>query len=99
MKKIELRTLAAIFDLNVQQGGFGDSRSKVRAKIVSKLAENNDATQKQIIEMAVLARAATALEQWQNNCASRRLGFLNAQATKSSSLTSDDKPVQNCSFE
>jgi hypothetical protein len=100
MKKIELRTLAAIFDLNVQQGGFGlptrDSCKRIKANLAD---ASNYTTQKQIVEMAVTVRAAAAPKQWQNNCASRRLGFLNAQVTKSSSLQGDDRPVQNCNFE
>jgi hypothetical protein len=83
MKGIELRTLAAFYDLCVQQGNLTgapptpDSHPLIKAK----LAANDYGTQKDIVTMAVLERAKTASAAYRNDCASRRLGILNAALT------------------
>jgi peptidoglycan hydrolase-like protein with peptidoglycan-binding domain len=94
MEKIELRTLAAIFDLCVQQGSFGGAKAAIKNNIASK----SYSSQKEILSMAVIERGKTAAEKWQNNCASRRLGFVNAQATESKDLGGDKATIGNCNY-
>lgn len=95
LKRVELRTIAALFDFSVQQGSMKPS---TKTRIKDKIAANNYATQAAFMEMAVVEMAKGAGEEWQNACASRRLGFLKAQATPSSNLSGKAYTVQNCNY-
>ena len=73
----------------------------VRVKYVgtkSKIESSSYGSQKEIAAMAVRERAKLAASTWQNNCASRRLGVLDAQATPSSDLGGAAYTIQNCNY-
>ena len=100
MQKIELRTLAAIFDVAVQQGGFPRARNHNAAmnSIKQKISVETFSSQNEIIKMAVIEKAKDASNEYQNNCASRRLGFVNAEKTASTNLKGNQIPVDNCNY-
>ena len=78
----------------IQQGGFSKAKSTIQTKISSESFNS----QKQIVEMSVVERAKTSSAAWQNNCASRRLGFINAEATESSQHGGDTYKVKNINY-
>jgi hypothetical protein len=101
MKRIELRTFGAIFDLCIQQGGFGSPLipdSNARPNIKAKIAANTFTSQRDLVKMAVLERAGKASASSRNDCASRRLGFLNAQATPSTIFGTPGKTRANIHY-
>jgi len=98
MEHIEIRTLAAVFDLCVQQGGFNDKPPIAKKAIEDNLRTKTYSSQKEILEMAVLERARTASADWRNTCGSRRLGFLNAAATPCSAFEGKSVTISNSNY-
>jgi hypothetical protein len=96
LKEIDLKTFCSIFDVCIQQGSFGKI---ARKKIEVKINNNSFSSQDEIIRMAVIERAKVSGSEWQNNCGSRRLGFLNSKATNCSHLSGKSYTIDNCNYQ
>jgi hypothetical protein len=76
---VALRSYAALFDLCVQQ----NSLDKALAAIKQRCADAPPATQRALLEIAVVERGKKASSEWVSDCVSRRMGILSGQAWES----------------
>lgn len=67
-----LRCLASLYDLCVQQGSLDKARDAIRSRV----GRENPTDQFQLTRIAVEERGKTALPQWRADCVSRRLCIL-----------------------
>lgn len=72
MKKIELATYCALFDLSVQQNNLHPAKNQIR----SRFASENPRAHHELVKIAVEERAKKASHRWVSDCMSRRLGIL-----------------------
>ncbi|MBU3915893.1 hypothetical protein KKA14_10200 [bacterium] len=102
MEFVEIRTFVAMFDLCVQHGSLyrkiASKNIDVKKSIESNIASKNYANQHDFMEMVVKERAKGGSTAWQNNSASRRMGFLNAQKSTVSDLGGDSYTVSNVNY-
>lgn len=77
-----LRCLAALYDMGVQQGGYQKARSEIITRVFNELPTDEFAVTRIVVE----ERAKKASRRWRSDCLSRRLGILNREPVR---VTSD----------
>lgn len=93
MRKVDLRTYVALYDLCVQQNNLEAARST----ILSTHSTENITTQKQLLTFVCTKRALAANSIWVSDCLSRRLGIIQG-ATYTSTANGITKAKGNSNF-
>ncbi|HAY43447.1 MAG TPA: hypothetical protein DCY59_07800 [Micrococcaceae bacterium] len=78
MKKVEVLTYVALYDLAVQQGGLRsrDTLGKIKARFL----QEKPGSQKELLTIAVQERGLTASSRWVADATSRRMGIVTGRA-------------------
>ena len=73
-----LRCLAALYDMGVQQGGFEKARSEIITRVFHEQPTDEFALTRIVLE----ERAKKASKRWRADCLSRRLGILDREPVR-----------------
>jgi hypothetical protein len=73
-----LRCLAALYDMGVQQGGFEKARSEIITRVFNEQPTDEFALTRIVLE----ERAKKANQRWRADCLSRRLGILDREPVR-----------------
>jgi hypothetical protein len=73
-----LRCLAALYDMGVQQGGFEKARSEIITRVFNEQPTDEFALTRIVLE----ERAKKANKRWRADCLSRRLGILDREPVR-----------------